>query len=86
MDRANHSRDIVLYAEPACRGQNNSCNASRAKVLLMSEVLIGRDKYLKPSCSAASSNSPFSSFDQPRSYAVETSCCVNDSRKGTGTP
>jgi len=48
MDRANHSRDIVLYAEPAGRGQDNSCNASRAKVLLMPEVLIGRDKYLNP--------------------------------------
>jgi len=48
MDRTNHSRDIVLYAEPTCRGQNNSCNASRAKVLLMPEVPIGRDKYLKP--------------------------------------
>ncbi|MDQ3959611.1 MAG: hypothetical protein M3255_04830 [Pseudomonadota bacterium] len=45
---ANHSRDLGLYARPACRSQNNDCNASRPKVLLMPEVLIGRDENLKP--------------------------------------
>jgi hypothetical protein len=38
----------MLYARPACWSQNNDCNASRTKVLLIPEALIGRDENLKP--------------------------------------
>jgi hypothetical protein len=40
----------------------------------------------KPSPSAASSSSPLSSVDQPRSYAVEMSYSSNAPRRGTGVP
>ena len=39
-----------------------------------------------PPFSAASSSSPLPSFDHPRSYAVNTSCCASDRRSGTGVP
>ncbi len=40
----------------------------------------------KPADSAATSNSPFFSIDQPRSNTVDTSCCVRNRRNGTGVP
>ena len=43
-------------------------------------------KISKLSLSAASSNSPFFSVDQPRSKAVVTSCCVKNCRNGAGEP
>ena len=45
---ANYSSDLALYTWPACRGQNDDCNVSHGKILLIPEVLIGRDENLKP--------------------------------------
>ena len=44
-------------------------------LLLATESVVTRTS--EPSPSAASSNSPFLSVDQRRSYAVDTSCCGN---------
>jgi hypothetical protein len=76
----------MLYARPARRSQNNDCNASRTKVLLIPEALIGRNENIKRFSFRCVEHALFFSVAQPRSYAVETSCCLNDSRKGTGTP
>lgn len=45
---ADHSRDTALDTRPACRGQNDHRYASGTQVLLIPQVVIGRNENIEP--------------------------------------
>lgn len=71
---------------PTGRRQDEDTNPARRQILLVLEVLIGRDQQGKIGVFGACSNSPFFSRAQPRLNAVSTSCPVKNVRSGTGVP